>query len=567
MKPQNPLRVVLSAIHGQMAALLMLSLLANLLLLTSSVYMLQVFDRVLSSGSVGTLIWLSVIAAAALVAFGLLELARRGMLSRIGVWTETELAPEVMSRSLNQRLKDGKSDADVSDIADIRNFYSGEAVLAFLDAPWTPVFLAVIWLMHPLLGVLSIGAALLLLAIAVLNDVLTRAPLAQTSGAMRQNRSDASVYMEHADTISALGMIGDTTKRWHRQMQKLEEQSAGAQGLSIFLLSASRSLRMVIQVMILGAGAWLVLQNELTAGGMIAASIILSRALAPVERALSAWRSYGSYRHSRKRLEALFRAQPTREQRLELPRPDGRLEASGLRYHAPGSGEPILKSLSFRLPAGQTLAIIGPSGSGKSSLCRCLVGAWRPDFGVVRLDGADISDWDSDSRGRHIGYLPQTVRLFSGTIAENIARLGVPDDMAVLDAARRSGAHEMILSLPEGYETLTGPYSDLLSGGQKQRIALARALYGDPPLVALDEPDSNLDGNGEMALAKMMNDLKTQGRTVIFVSHAPALLRYADMVMVLKDGAIARFGPRDEIMTSMMKTGAKNERKVVKAIG
>ena len=567
MKPQSPLSVVLRAIRGQMASLLLLSLLANLLLLTSSIYMLQVFDRVLASGSVGTLTWLSLIAAAALVAFGLLELARRRMLARIGSWTEAELAPEVMSRSLAQRLKDGRADADVSDIADIRSFYSGEALLAFLDAPWTPIFLLVIWLMHPLLGTIAVGAALLLFAIAVLNDLLTRAPLAETAGEVRRNRSDAGVYMEHADTLSALGMIGGTTRRWHRQMQALEQQSSAAQGLSIFLLSASRSLRMVVQVAILGTGAWLVLQNELTAGGMIAASIILSRALAPVERALTAWRSYGSYRRARRRLEALFRAQPDGERRIELPRPEGHLEVTGLRYHAPGSGEPILKSLSFRLPAGKTLAIIGPSGSGKSSLCRCLVGAWTPSFGVVRLDGADLSEWDSDSRGRYLGYLPQTVRLFSGTIAENIARLGEPEDMAVLDAARRCGTHEMILALPEGYETRTGPYSDLLSGGQKQRIAMARALYGDPAVVALDEPDSNLDGNGEMALAAMMKDLREHGRTVIFVSHAPALLRHADLVMVLKDGAIARFGPRDEILTAMMKNSASPERKVVEARG
>ncbi|KEO51149.1 type I secretion system permease/ATPase [Thioclava pacifica] len=555
MKKATALGVVLKSVRGQMWSLLWLSFLGNLLLLTSSIYMMQIFDRVLSSGSVDTLTWLSVIAAAALVAFGLLELSRRQVLSRIGVWFERELSGEVMSRALSQRLKEGKSVADVSDLADVRSFISGEALLAFLDAPWTPVFIAVIWFMHPVLGGIAIGAALLLFALAVINDILTRRPLAEMSSRMRRNRSDASVFIEHADTLEALGMVGKTTERWKASMQKLDAEGEGAQNLAAFLLSASKTLRMIIQIVILGTGAYLVLQAELTAGGMIAASIILSRALAPVERALSAWRSYGSYRAARRNLEQLFAAVPERGERLELPRPSGELEVSALRYHAPTTGEPILKNISMRVPAGKTLAIIGPSGSGKSSLCRCLVGAWQPTFGTVRLDGADLAEWDSDRRGRYIGYLPQAIRLFSGTIAENIARLGEIDDEAVLAAAQRVGAHEMILGLPEGYETETGPFSDLLSGGQKQRIGMARALYGNPSVIALDEPDSNLDGNGDLALASMLKDLKAEERTVIFVSHTPALLRYADMVAVLKDGVLVQMGTRDEVLSSMMKTG------------
>ncbi|GHH02199.1 type I secretion system permease/ATPase [Pseudodonghicola xiamenensis] len=565
MSETTPLKVVMRAVRRQLWWLLGLSLLCNLLLLTSSVYMLQIFDRVLSSGSYGTLLWLSGIAAAALLTFGLIELSRRQMLSGIGGWIERELSGEVMRRAMRQRLRDGRAAADTSDVTDLRSFLSGDALLAFLDAPWTPVFLAVIWAMHPLLGAIAVAGALILFALAVLNDLLTRQRLARVNGAMRRNRTDAAVYMEHAETLAALGMMGGTVARWSDAQRGLDARSDGARALSTTFLAASRSLRMIIQILMLGTGAYLVLQAELTAGGMIAGSIILSRALAPVERAIGAWRSYGSYREATARLSELFRQCPDRKDRLELDRPKGRIDVNGLRYHAPETGEPILKGLSFHLAAGSTLAIIGPSGSGKSSLCKCLVGAWPASFGAVRIDGADVAEWDSDDLGRHIGYLPQTVRLFSGSIAENIARLGPPETHLVLEASRRAGAHDLILSLPEGYETETGPYSDTLSGGQKQRIAMARALYGDPSVIALDEPDSNLDGNGELALAAMIRDLKERGKTVIFVSHAPALLRFADMVAVLKEGGLARFGPRDEILSSMMKPAPVKPRRVAEA--
>lgn len=553
MSKHTHLNSVLSSVRRQFWPLLGLSLLANLLLLTSSIYMLQIFDRVLSSGSLGTLTWLSVIAVSALVVFGLLELSRRKILSAIGSWVESELSGKVMKRSIEARLKSGNTDADVSDVADIRGFLSGDAILAFLDAPWTPAFLFLIWLMHPVLGFIGIIAAILLFLIAVANDVLTREKQAQTANHLRKVRSDASVFVEHAETLAALGMIQQSTERWKARRDAVDVESDWAKSLALLFLSASRTIRMIVQVSILGAGAYLVLVAELTPGGMIAASIILSRALSPVERAISAWRGYGSYKEAKSNLRKLFEQTGETTERIELERPAGALNVNGLRYHAPQTGEAILKNISLSLEPGTTLAIIGASGSGKSSLCKCLVGAWPPTFGTVRIDGADISDWNSNSLGQYIGYLPQTVRLFSGTISENIARLKEPDNQSILSATKMVGAHEMILGLPEGYETETGPFSDLLSGGQKQRIAMARALYGDPSIVVFDEPDTSLDGNGDLALAGMIKNLKESGKTVIFISHTPTLLRFADKVAVLKNGEIDRFGPTDQVLSSLMK--------------
>ncbi|HSF63390.1 MAG TPA: type I secretion system permease/ATPase, partial [Paracoccaceae bacterium] len=446
------------------------------------------------------------------------------------------------------RLATGSAEAGAGDVADIRAFLGGEAILAFLDAPWLPLFIAVIWMMHPLLGAIAVTGAILLLAIALVNDRLTRSRLTAAAQRQREAQADARRIAEQAETLAGLGMVGAVIDAWRRRRALAEAEALPPADTAALCQTLSRLVRLAVQVAILGAGAWLVLQSALTAGGMIAASIILSRALSPVERAIGAWRSWGSFRAARARLDALFGAADAGADRMALPRPEGRLAVQDLRFVSSASREPVIKSAAFQLAPGEVCAIIGPSGSGKSSLCRLLVGAWRPTDGSVRLDGAEVSDWEQDALGRHLGYLPQTVDFFGGRVADNIARLGPVDDAAVIRAARLAGAHDMILRLPQGYDTPVGTPAFTLSGGQRQRIALARALYGDPSLIVLDEPSLNLDGNGEMALQDLIRTLKADRRTVVMVTHLPHLLRAADKVLIMTGGAMTRFGPRDDVL-------------------
>lgn len=552
MAPQTLFRQTMRTGRKQAFSLFVLSFLANILLLSSSVYMLQVFDRVLASGSVDTLIWLSVIAILAIVTYGFLEYSRRTILSRTGAWVSRELSPEIIRRSMAVRLDKGRSPAGLGDIQDIRNFIGGDAILAFLDAPWTPVFIAVIWLMHPVLGVIALFGAISLFAIGVLNDIATRKKQAQAAVQSRQVNNDAQAFIEGSEVLVGMGMTEAVLSGWQGRREAAEVQGAKATEFSALLFNISRVLRLGLQIAILGAGAALVLRAELTSGGMIAASIILARALSPVERAISAWKAFGAYRLASQRLENLFSLAPDKIERVSLPKPAGRLTVHDLRYFAPDTREALVKSASFQLEPGQICGVLGPSGSGKSSLCRLLVGAWRPSFGEIRLDGADISEWDSEGRGPFVGYLPQSVELFSGTVAENIARMGAMDDEKVLEAAKRAGAHEMILSLPEGYETVLGQFRDQLSGGQKQRIGLARALYRDPSFIVLDEPNSNLDGNGEIALQKSLAAMKAAGQTVVVVTHVPNLLRQADKIAVIKEGTLTSFGDRDDVLRNIV---------------
>lgn len=549
------LSATLAAARRPWRSLFVLSFLANLLLLVSSIYMMQVFDRVLSSGSIDTLVWLSVIALAAILAWGLLEQSRRMILTRVGGWLATELSPEVIRRAIACRLKTGQTPGTLADVGDLRSFIGGDTVLALLDAPWAPVFIAVIWLMHPVLGMVSLIGGVALLGIAIAHDLMTRKDQSASSSRLREVRGAAEAYVAQPETMSGLGMIGRATERWQVDNRAAEQAGSDIARRSAGYLNLSRGLRMALQIGIMAFGAGLVLIGELSSGGMIAASIILSRALSPVERSISAWKVFVSYRRALARLDKLFALTDAPAEKLRLPRPLGLLEVQDLRSFAPGSREPILKSVSFTLAAGESCGLLGTSGAGKSTLCKLLVGAWRPAHGEIRLDGANIADWPSDELGPYIGYLPQSVELFPGTIAHNIARLGPIDDAAVLRATQQAGAHEMILGLPQGYETQVGEHAELLSGGQKQRIGLARALYGEPSLVVLDEPNSNLDGAGEIALQHVLEALSAAGRTVIVVSHLPNILRRMDRIMVLGNGTVARFGPREQVLREMVQAG------------
>jgi PrtD family type I secretion system ABC transporter len=553
MQRSTPFDDCMAQIRGQAMPLAVFSFAANLLLLVSSIYMLQVFDRVLSSGSLDTLFWLTLVVVAATAVYGVLELARRRILSLAGAWLDTQLAGPVIRRGVDARLAGVRSEAALADVQELQSFLSGDAILAFLDAPWMPVFIAIIWLMHPVLGVLALAGAIVLFIIAVLNDRLTRPLLQRTREALRYNQNGAEHYLNNAETVRSLGMLGPLLERWQQARRSLRDDAERASAVTNGLTYLTKSTRLSLQILIIGVGAWLVLQGELTAGGMIAASVILSRALSPVERALGAWRSYVSARSAHRNLLRLFQTMGSNNAPLTLPRPVGQLMIENLHFQPPHASEPTIKRVDLFLEAGQTCGIIGPSGSGKSTLCRLLVGAWRPGAGHVRLDGADVTSWDCDQLGLHIGYLPQTVELFPGTIGQNIARMRQVDDAAVIEAALLADVHEMILRLPAGYDTDVGAHGHRLSGGQKQRIGLARALFGEPALIVLDEPNASLDHAGEQALHSALLKLKERGRTILIVAHRPNVLRTADKVLVLKEGCVAAFGERDQVLRALMR--------------
>lgn len=546
-------------VRRQVMPVMWFSLAVNLLMLISSIYMMQVFDRVLASGSLHTLLWLTIAALLGIAAYAVIEQARRRVLARTGLWVEQRLSQPVIRRGVDARLAGVRSEASASDVGDLKIFISGEALLAFLDAPWMPIFIIVIWLMHPALGAVAVAGAVILFGLAVLNDVLTRSASARSAGDARQLQFSAQQMVEHGETLKPLGMVDPMLRRWRDRQGAVHAGAQGTQDVTETISNLTRALRLGLQIVILGVGALLVLRGQLTSGGMIGASIILGRALSPVERALTAWRSWVSARTAHANLRALFDALPDHAGPMDLPAPVGRLAMEAVRYAPPGAVEPVLRGIDACIEQGTTCGILGPSGSGKSTLCRLIVGAWVPSSGHVRLDGADITAWNPTQLGRSIGYLPQQIDLFPGTVAENIARMGVVDAEKVARAAMLADVHEMILRLPEGYDTDVGRLGNRLSGGQRQRIGLARALYGDPVLVVLDEPNSNLDGDGEQALNRALIELKRLGRTVVIVAHQPGALRTADTLLVLRDGAVGAFGPRDEVLKHLMVPKPRDE--------
>lgn len=540
--------MVRKSVRRLFPSLLVVSCVVNLLLLVSAIYMLQVYDRVLSTGSLDTLAWLTLAALFAIGVYGVLDQVRRTILGRASYWVESELSEPVLRKAMEQRLGGRNPEAGLPDVAALRSFLGGDAILAFFDAPWTPVFIAFIWVLHPGLGILAIGSAVALFLFALVNDLVTRRPQREIAGRLRRSDAQAQQFVESGETIGPLGMGKALLGNWRAFQTETRQKDRELKEKTSRIVSASRALRLALQVMILGLGAYYVLQGALTAGGMIAASIILGRALAPIERSIGAWQSFVSARGATARLRKLFDGATALPPAVKLPRPSGRVQVENLYCLSPTSGEPILQDISFALDPGETLVIFGPSGSGKSTLCRLLVGAWKPARGHVRLDGADVSVWDSEDLGPYLGYLPQNVELFPGTVAQNIARMRETDDAVILKAAMDAGVHDLILRLPDGYETDVGVHGGRISGGQRQRLGLARALVGDPALLVLDEPSSNLDQAGEAALAEALVRLKENGRTVVVVTHRPVGLRSADKVLVLNEGAVAAFGPREQVL-------------------
>ena len=495
---------------------------------------------------------LSLLVLLALALAWFMDLVRARALAQAAESVDGLLAPAALGRALQRAAGPERSSEPeaLRDVAQLRNFLGSSGVLALFDAPWLPLHLLVIALMHPLLGVAATGGAIGLVLLGVLTERLTRERAHTLQQRHRATSRRSHSLLRHAEVIAGMGMAAAAVAGWSRQHQSARDAQAQLARRSTLLAATARIARQGLQVALLAIGAWLVVGADASAGIMVAATILLGRALMPVEQLIGGWKALLDARAAWQRIEqrdgkpaAAASVAP-----MSLPAPRGRLEVERLVFGAPGSGKsPLIKAVSFTLEAGQSLGIVGASAAGKTTLLRLLLGLWRPQAGVVRLDGADIALWDRDALGRHIGYLPQDAELFTGTVAENIARLGDPDAEAVVAAARAAHAHEMILRLPQGYDTPVGEAGHALSGGQRQRIALARALYGSPCLVVLDEPNSNLDAEGDMALVRTLAGLKARGATVIMVAHRPALMSQLDKLAVLKEGALALYGPAAEI--------------------
>ncbi len=531
------------------------SIVINLLLLVSPIYMLQIYDRVLASGSGATLFYLTLAAIALLGALGALEHYRSQLLIRFG----TEL-----SRTLDQRLFRGALGAfnrpttgnptqPMRDLDTLTGFLSQGSATNLMDAPWAPFFLAIIFLMHPWLGIVATSGALVLGVLAVMTETTSRAPLK----AAHRHRSQSMGYVDrtlrNASVIESMGMGGPILKRWLGTYREAAHHQAVAAERSGGIKAVIKFLRPSLQAAMLGTGAWLALRGDITAGTIVAASIISSRALAPIEQAVGNWKQVVAARDAYGRLiQFLTRHCPAKAEGVVLPRPEGALTVETLAGGPPGARTPVVQGLNFSLVAGQFLGIAGPSGAGKSTLASLLVGIWQPLQGAVRLDGADIYHWDKDHLGPHLGFLPQDTDLFEGTIAQNIARFGPVDSDAVLEAAKLSGVHEMILQFPQGYETLVGAGGLWLSAGQRQRIYLARAIYRRPALLVLDEPNSHLDAAGEADLIQTLKSVTAWGSTIVLICHRPPLLALADTMMILRDGRMQVLGPTAEVMKRLV---------------
>jgi len=557
-RPHFAVQFVVRSCLRALVWLLLFSLGINLLILASPIYMMQVFDRVLASGRFETLILLTVIAGIAVFVMGIVETARGRFLIRVGNWLDHRLSGHVIASALTARLAGHAGSAQpLRDLATLRSTMASPSVNAVIDTPWVPAFIVIIWLMHPLLGLIALGAAIALFAVALVNELVSRNALRRAGQFSIAATQSVESALRNAEVIQALGMLPALLGRYGDTNAKAltSQRQAGDRGAA--MVGLSKSLRLFVQIVILGSGAWLVLQGQLTSGGMIAASILLGRALAPVEQSIGAWRQLVGARDAWQRLTRLLAEVPPQAKGMSLPVPQGELACQQMTFVPAGNGNPILRDITFDLAAGEVLGIIGPTAAGKSSLCKVMTGAWKPTRGHARLDGADISSWHADELGAHLGYLPQDVELFAGTVSENIARLAQePDAAAVVAAAKTAGVHDIILSLPKGYDTEVGEAGFLLSGGERQRVGLARAFYGRPKLIVLDEPNASLDSAGEEALVEAILAAKEWESTVLLVTHQPSILLSVDKLMVLQEGRIQAFGPRDEILNKLRQAPA-----------
>lgn len=564
---RSELMAALWVFKRELAVVAVLSMVANVLMLVPTLYMLQVYDRVLASGSQTTLVFVSLLALGLFAVMAVAEWLRSRVLVSAGLGLDGILGSRVFNASFEAALKThGKSGAKpLSDLTEVRQFLTGNGVFAAFDAPWTPIYIAVLFFMHPLLGWCSVFFALVQVALVWLGHRSTFVPAADTARSLGEANGFLQGKLRNVETVEALGMLGGLYERWQQRHQAYLAGHQRSQGLVHSVTAWSKFVRYLQQSLALAAGALLVIDGQLSAGGMIAANVLMTRALAPIDMLVGIWRSFMGARAAFERLEGLLEQHPATEVTgAEVPA-TGSLSLRGVSAFPEGRAAPVLDRVSLEVPAGSVLVVLGRSGSGKSTLGRLMLGVWPDVEGEVLLDGTPIGEWSRDLLGPKVGYLPQDVQLFDGTIGSNIARGGAVDSSKVILAAKSAGLHDMILRFPKGYDTPMGEAGNLLSGGQRQRVALARAMYGDPVLVVLDEPNANLDEAGEVALVSAVQGLKQRGATVVLMTHRPGVVGLADRLLVMHEGRAQFFGPRDQVLAALQvaNAGGRAESKLV----
>ena len=534
------------------------SLFINFLMIIPALYMLQLYDRVITSGSQSTLLMLTLVMILLLITMGLLEWVRGQILIRVGARLELLLNERLFALTFKRSLlTGGKAGSEpLDDLTGLRTFLTTNGLFAFFDAPWMPIYIAVMFMFHEWFGWMAVGTAIILITIAFATEKLTNKDIADANNLAVSGRGLVNRNLRNAEVVASMGMLKAIRSNWQKSANKVLHLQARASSNNGMLTAISKTVRIMSQSLVLGAGAYLVIMQEITPGLMIAGSILLGRALAPLDLMVGSWKGFVNARGMYSRLNKLLLDLPKEKESMSLPPPEGKITVDKLMVSAPGSGKPILSGIDFSLEAGETLGIIGPSAAGKSVLARALLGIWPTLNGRVRLDGVDVFIWDREELGPHIGYLPQDIELFEGTVAENISRFSLVDSAKVVAAAKLTDVHEMILKLPQGYDTVIGATGGVLSGGQRQRVGLARAVYDNPKLVLLDEPNSNLDELGEMALQNALDALKEKNTTVIVISHRPGILNELDKILLMRNGQMVAFGPREEILKAPKKQAA-----------
>ena len=551
--PKNEIKEALLAFKGTFRTVGVFSAIINLLMLVPSIYMLQVYDRVLASRNETTLVMLTIMMLGAFVFMGALELIRSFVLVRVGASFDMHMNTRVYTAAFEQNLKraGGNAGQALADLTNLRQFLTGNALFAFFDAPWFPINLAIIFFFEPSLGMFALVGVVILIALAIAQEVVSRQPLADASTMAIASGNLATNNLRNAEVIESMGMLPNLMSRWLKMHGKFLQLQAEASEKAGIVGALTKFVQISLQSVVLGYGALLAIEGKMTPGMMIAASILVGRALSPVQQVIGVWKTLSSTRSAYGRLSALLADNPPRQAGMPLPAPLGGLTLEGVSAAPPGSMVPVLKGLNFAVLPGDVLGVIGPSGSGKSTLARLMVGVWPAGTGKVRLDGADIFQWNKDQLGPHIGYLPQDIELFAGTVSENISRFGTQDSDLVVEAAKLAGVHDMILRLPQGYDTRLGDGGAGLSGGQKQRIGLARALYGMPALVVLDEPNSNLDDAGEPALVLAVNEMRARGKTVILITHRTSIIGSTSKLLLLREGVAQMYGPTPQVLAAL----------------
>ncbi len=557
---ENNLQAALKACRGSFLSVGFFSFFVNTLMLVPTFYMIQISGRVVPSSSTSTLIMLTLILTILMITMGSLEWVRSRIMVRISNRLDVLLSRDVYRASFKKALNSGGMDASaqaLNDLTSLRQFLTGNGLFAFFDAPWLPAYTAVMFLFHPWFGWMTVIAAVVLVVLAYLNHRYTGKALTEANKQSLTANLHTTKSLRNAEVIESMGMLDTLMGKWAVRQRRVLVLQSDASDKSGVITSISKTFRNWAQSMMLAAGAYLVITHEINPGLMMAGSLLLGRALSPIDQMIGSWKGFVAARVQYQRLNDTLDKLNAEPERMSLPDPEGHLQVENLVVAPPGAKAAVIRNISFVTPAGSIVGIVGPSAAGKSTLARALLGIWPPQHGVVRLDGADISTWDKQKLGPHLGYLPQDIELFEGSISDNIARFTKVDPEKTVLAARIAGVHEMILQLPDGYDTVIGSEGVNLSGGQRQRIGLARAVYGNPRLIVLDEPNSNLDEVGERALGVALQKMKETGATVFIISHRPNVLSRLDRIMVLNSGAMTMYGPRDQVIAELAQQQAK----------